>query len=152
MTARNRLFYEHSGEGEVYVYFDYDPTVVDAVKFAVPLGHRRWSPEQRRWVISEEFWPRLRKALTDYGLFSSGEFEELERNKRRGAIGGGDAVWATLHLRRGAPPEVVKAAYLALAKLYHPDWANDDADRTERTAKMTKINVAYEALTQGGAR
>ena len=149
MTS-SRLFYEHSGEGEVYVYFDYDATVVDAVKFAVPLGHRRWSPEQRRWVISEEFWPRLRKALTDYGLFNSSEFEELDRAAKRVSRPGGD--WVTLHLQPGAPPEVVKAAYLALAKLHHPDWAETEADRDDRTRKMTKINVAYEALTQGGAR
>lgn len=147
MTYGNRLYYEHSGEGEIFLYFDYDPTVVEAVKHAVPLGHRRWSPERRRWVVSEEFWPRLRKTLSQYGLFDEADFEELDR-RGRSAKPGSD--WAALYLAPGAPAEVVKAAYLALAKLYHPDWGDGTAaDRDKRTSKMAQINVAYERLTEG---
>lgn len=158
MTYAGRLFYEHSGEGEVFLYFDYNPTVVEAVKFAVPVGHRRWSPENRRWVVSEEYWPRLRRTLIDYGVFDEAAFEERHqrRYQRRDSDpgpqprGGAVSSWATLHLLPDAPPEVVKAAYLALAKLHHPDWADGDDDYRRRNDAMTKINVAYEALTTQG--
>lgn len=48
--------------------------------------------------------------------------------------------WDVLYLKETAPIEVVKAAYKALAKLYHPDINPDNVD------KMSKINVAYESI------
>ncbi|HEX8804473.1 MAG TPA: RDD family protein [Acidimicrobiales bacterium] len=46
----------------------------------------------------------------------------------------------TLGVARGAPPEVVRAAFLALAKIYHPDGASPDEER------MKRINLAWETL------
>jgi DnaJ-class molecular chaperone len=40
-----------------------------------------------------------------------------------------------------APPEVIKAAYKALAKIYHPDARGD-------SEKMIAINRAFEIITQ----
>ncbi len=46
----------------------------------------------------------------------------------------------TLYLRPGAPLPLVRAAYRALAKMYHPDAGGD-------TRKMSEINNAYHLLT-----
>ena len=50
-----------------------------------------------------------------------------------------NGAWGALYLMPGAPPEVVKAAYRALAQLYHPDKGGD-------TARMQEINAAMEEL------
>ncbi len=49
--------------------------------------------------------------------------------------------FTTLHLLPSAPPELVKAAYKTLAKIYHPDVQGD-------SAKMIEINRAFEIITQ----
>lgn len=49
--------------------------------------------------------------------------------------------WATLYLVPGAPTEVVKAAYRALAQKYHPDHGGD-------TAKMQALNAAMGKLVK----
>lgn len=138
----DRLYYEYGADGWVYLYFDYDPTVVEAIKFAVPYGSRRWIPDRRSWWIASAFWPRLRKTLVDCGVFAHSEFEELK-------VKGGGTAWSTLYLVNGAPPEVIDAAYRALAKLHHPDRATDVADLAGRTQRMTTLNLAYEKLTEG---
>ena len=55
------------------------------------------------------------------------------------------AEWSTLHLRPGAPVEVVEAAYRALALLYHPDRGGD-------TDRMQEINAAIEGLRRARGR
>jgi DnaJ-class molecular chaperone len=47
----------------------------------------------------------------------------------------------TLYLLPNAPPEVVKASYKALAKIYHPDARGN-------SEKMIAINRAFEIITQ----
>lgn len=139
----DRLFYEHSGDGMVYLYFDYDPTVIEAIRFAVPQGQRRWNPEWRRWEVAEEFWPRLRQAMIAAGVFTRSEVEELSKTSSR-------SPYADLHLTGGAPAVVVDASYRALAKLYHPDYGDgSEADRQERTRAMVRINRAYELIKEG---
>jgi hypothetical protein len=51
-----------------------------------------------------------------------------------------DAAFAVLHLRDDAPPEVVRAAYKALALTHHPD-------RGGSAEKMKSLNEAYRKLT-----
>ena len=64
----------------------------------------------------------------------------------RGAAGppaaAGDA-YAALWLRPGAPPEVVRAAYRALAAVHHPDAGGD-------AAVMRRLSGAYAALCRHG--
>ncbi len=53
----------------------------------------------------------------------------------------------TLGLQPGATPEVVKRAYLALVKRWHPDRVvNDPVQHKLAEERMRDINVAYEAL------
>lgn len=49
--------------------------------------------------------------------------------------------WAALWLAKGAPREVVTAAYRALARIHHPDVGGSEE-------QMKKINDAYENLTR----
>ncbi len=57
-----------------------------------------------------------------------------------------------LQVARHAEPEVIKAAYRALAAKYHPDALPYDATALERevaTARMVAINLAFEVLKGG---
>lgn len=49
-----------------------------------------------------------------------------------------------LGIAENAPDEVIKAAYKALSKKYHPDTCNETTDSTEM---MKNINIAYETLS-----
>lgn len=56
-----------------------------------------------------------------------------------------EQAYATLWLRSGAPEPVVRAAYRALAQMYHPDIGGD-------TALMARINAAYALLRRQRAK
>ena len=132
----DRLFYEHTTDGWIYLYFDYDPTVVEAIKFAVPGTSRRWAPDHRRWEVASQFWPRLQRILIDAGVIGRDGFEEVKAPK------GDGTPWAALYLVPGAPAQVVDAVYRALAKLYHPDSGPNGGD----LPRMKALNLAYEKL------
>lgn len=57
--------------------------------------------------------------------------------------------YATLGVTPEAPPEVIKAAYRALAQKHHPDRNGSDRDANERTAR---INEAFRVLSDAGSR
>jgi hypothetical protein len=50
---------------------------------------------------------------------------------------------AKLYVTPEAPPEVIRAAYKALAMLYHPDRGGDGV-------KMREVNEAFESLQKAG--
>lgn len=50
-----------------------------------------------------------------------------------------------LQISETASPEVIRAAYMALAKKYHPDLCSDNPTQAED--KMKQINAAYETLS-----
>lgn len=52
-----------------------------------------------------------------------------------------DGRFTVLHLLPSAPPEVVDAAYRAMAKIFHPDAGGATND-------MQRINAAYDAIKQ----
>jgi hypothetical protein len=56
--------------------------------------------------------------------------------------------YETLDVRPGAPAEEIKAAYLDLVKVWHPDRHAHESDRLRRRAEdqLKRINQAYEAL------
>ncbi|HET7771014.1 MAG TPA: DnaJ domain-containing protein [Chloroflexota bacterium] len=60
----------------------------------------------------------------------------------------GDDLYALLGVDRGAEPEVIDAAYRALARKYHPD-VNRAPDAAERTRRL---NDAYRTLHDSEAR
>ncbi len=50
------------------------------------------------------------------------------------------AEFATLHLLSTAPPQVIRAAYRALALIHHPDIGGDPARMVAINSAYTKIN------------
>jgi hypothetical protein len=50
--------------------------------------------------------------------------------------------YSKLYLLNNAPVEVVKAAYLALSKIYHPDSGGNEE-------KMKEINSAFDEIMKG---
>jgi curved DNA-binding protein CbpA len=51
-----------------------------------------------------------------------------------------------LGLKTGAPADEIRAAYLSLAKKYHPDLVTDRKQTMEFEEKMKEINKAYDRL------
>jgi hypothetical protein len=54
-----------------------------------------------------------------------------------------------LKVARDAPPEVIRAAYLAMSRKYHPDLHERDPQAGRR---MAQINQAYQVLSDAAAR
>ena len=57
----------------------------------------------------------------------------------------------TLQVTRDADPEVIERAYKALCRKYHPD-RRPQAERSNATAKMQRINEAYNVLRDSDTR
>ena len=57
--------------------------------------------------------------------------------------------YAELQLSPDAEPELVKAAFKALAKKYHPDRFSDPKKKAEAEAKMARLNAAQTLLQSG---
>jgi curved DNA-binding protein CbpA len=56
-----------------------------------------------------------------------------------------DDPYTVLHVSRNASPEVIEAAYHALAKLHHPDVGGSDA-------AMQRLNRARHMIVQHNGR
>lgn len=60
--------------------------------------------------------------------------------------------YAELQLSPEAEPELIKAAFKALAKKYHPDRFSDPDDKARAEKKMVRINEAQTLLQSGRYR
>lgn len=60
--------------------------------------------------------------------------------------------YAELQLSPDAEPELVKAAFKALAKKYHPDRFTDPAEKKRAEARMARINEAQDLIQSGKYR
>lgn len=74
---------------------------------------------------------------------SSREAEEASNRARAASAAIWSENWAhrVLFVTSDAPPEVIRAAYKALAMLYHPDHGGD-------SERMLELNRAYEHLVE----
>lgn len=59
-------------------------------------------------------------------------------------------LYDVLQITESASPEIVRAAYLALAKKYHPDLYKDNP--VEAAERMKTINAAYSILSDSNKR
>ncbi len=57
-----------------------------------------------------------------------------------------------LQLAPGAEPDLVKAAFKALARKHHPDRFTDPEDKARAEERMKRLNEAQRLLTEGGYR
>ena len=60
--------------------------------------------------------------------------------------------YAELQLSPDAEPELIKAAFKALAKKYHPDKFSDPDEKRRAEEKMARINEAQQLLASGNYR
>lgn len=60
--------------------------------------------------------------------------------------------YAELQLSPDAEPELIKAAFKALAKKYHPDRFSDPDEKRRAEERMARINEAQQLLASGNYR
>ena len=103
----------------------------DTMKKSIPSKKRAWNAEDKSWFIVKDQFDKLTHLLDQY-------FDEtilLDFPAQEVSA----SAFAKLYLLEGAPLEVVRAAYKALAVKYHPDKGGDEGT-------MTSINVAYKDI------
>jgi hypothetical protein len=121
---------------------------IDTLKSAIAPDMRSYNPATREWFVDEDAAGRMRRWLDCCRANLYAEVEWLEGETYEDP----EAEWTppkpkpktvdpyvTLHLLPSAPPEVVKAAYRALAVLNHPDKGGDEE-------AMKRLNEAYGRL------
>ncbi len=120
---------------------------IDALKSYIGVPLRSYKPAEREWVVDADADVELKCWLTYCHTEIGAHVIWLKgsENRQRHAHPPHEHrpkpidPYVTLHLLPSAPPEVVKAAYRALAMKHHPDKGGD-------TATMQTINDAYRRL------
>lgn len=119
-------------------------------KASVPWAWRRFDRHEREWSVDAAAGAALRRWVVRW-FDPEQRTVPVEWTERRSASPPPPPrsdtrtdAYATLWLRPGAPPEVVRAAYRALAQLHHPDVGGD-------TETMKRVNGAFDALRKGAA-
>lgn len=120
----------------VAISFPFDRTLVDRFKNDVPAHARTYVPETKTWLFESAYAARAIHLLTE--RFPDAHIENAP-GPRLATDSDHESEYLTLFVIPAAPPEVVKAAYRALSKLYHPDKGGD-------VTAMQRINDAYERL------
>jgi hypothetical protein len=133
-----------SESGSCYISTPYDANFVADLKSAIPPFAREWTASGKKWRIAPDWADVAIKVTRRY-------FAVVETGKEHAhsqappccdrAHYAPESDYTKLHLLPSAPDEVIKAAYRALAMLYHPDRGGD-------VAKMQAINAAHERLTK----
>lgn len=148
---------EYNPDDQFCVLFHpYDKRFSEYVRYGVkPLSYRRFDESTKRWAVHVSklaavvMYARSRFDHVDYRSLPqelqirlvaemSGKAQEAAHVARRPAPDPNP--FAVLHLLPSAPPEVIKAAYKALALITHPDRGGD-------AEAFRKIQEAYEELT-----
>ncbi len=131
------------GGGEVKIFaadtnaFTY---AISELKGIIPAAFRNYEPTKKTWLISD--WECLDEWIGElrsvYAVETVYDDEQPSRKPPPQSIA---SPFQTLYLLPNAPPEVVKASYKALAKIYHPDLRGS-------SEKMIAINRAFEIITK----
>jgi hypothetical protein len=107
--------------GDWTIRFNYNATIIKAIKDTVPHYAREWNAATKRWTVNEAWTWQLADALTEIGCQVVG----LTNGYRRGAdnhtatqLADGD--WAR-ELFKAVGPQRRDAVYRALSKVLHPD-------------------------------
>jgi hypothetical protein len=131
------------GGGEVKIFaadtnaFTY---AISELKGIIPAAFRNYEPTKKIWLITD--WECLDEWIGElrsvYAVETVYDDEQPSRKPPPQSIA---SPFQTLYLLPNAPPEVVKASYKALAKIYHPDLRGS-------SEKMIAINRAFEIITK----
>ncbi len=112
---------------------------IASLKRTVSPNLREYEPDTKMWFVADAARTQLDRWLGYMHVTHGVEAEWTEAESEQEPTRTPDA-FATLHLLPTAPPEVVKAAYRALAVKLHPDKPGGD------TQAMQTIIAAYEQL------
>ncbi len=125
---------------------------ITTLKTFVPVANRAYNPTEKLWTVDEYGADCLHRWVDYCRVNLKAEIQWRDPD----ASGQSEKTWTppppprhptsaeafkVLHLLPSAPPEVVKAAYRALAQKHHPDHSGD-------TATMQKINTAFDLLSK----
>ncbi len=118
-----------------------------------PISRRKFNVTTRQWEVHVVYIPQVVAAgkryfdHVDYSelpeneqiriVQSTSEYKSRPRMRARPSV----APHAVLFVTVDAPPEVVKAAYRALAQKYHPDHGGD-------AEEFRRVDAAYKELTK----
>lgn len=140
------IFVEHDPPW-VYLTFKYNQDVVDDLKWNLPSYARRWNPEERAWMVTEDRYDDAIRILLDhdYVVHYRRQYEEKARQESKPPPPPRERPQSPAHrvlfIAADAPPEVVRAAYRALSKIHHPDAGGDEE-------KMKEVNEAWSKLSR----
>lgn len=122
--------------------------LIEALKDYVPASHRVYVPERKTWRVDADAHAELSAWLSYARATFNARIEWLDG----AADAGPEREWTppskpktsdpytALWLLPGAPLEVVRAAYKALATLHHPDKPSGDEEQ------MKRLNAAFKML------
>ncbi len=124
--------------GDVVLTFPYSADLVAALKTRIPAYARRYDPDSHAWTVISSHADVATRLMLD--VFSDVETVGAQTGPTfdRGSDTR-EAALVVLHLRPTAPPELIDAAYKALARLHHPDRGGD-------TATMQRLNRAADQI------
>lgn len=141
-----------------------------ALRFMVPTSARTWHQNEKIWTIEDRYYRVVREitahyfpSLRDLTLYekipsaprgwqskwnrwlSSDDAGPGQKDEGGGTAPASSGPYAVLCVTPDAPPEVIKASYKALSKIFHPDKGdNGDEER------MAEINSAMDELKGAG--
>jgi DnaJ like chaperone protein len=97
----------------------------------------------------------LREVARHFGL-TAGDYQRIRAHHVGAAEDGGEDAHAILGVEPGAPPAAIRAAYHRLVRETHPDLVIAQGLPPEcialATARVARINAAYDRLARVGAR
>ncbi len=133
--------------------FPYEPELIAGLKAEIPACSRTYDPDTRAWTIRVPYDDRairlLRRFFLGAEVVTAGAHQHHTPPPRRPEPLARPDHYALLHVLPSAPPEVVRAAFVALAKKHHPDTLPaSERDRAHTT--MIALNAAIEALRVEG--
>jgi hypothetical protein len=120
---------------------------IGTLKSFIPSSARSYDPDARQWHVDAAAKVEFERWITNMRTVIAATIEWItaddagdahERPRKPHTPAKADP-FATLHLLPTAPPEVVRAAYRALAIKHHPDLGGD-------VRAMQQLNEAYKQL------
>lgn len=119
----------------IHVRTPYHPKFIEALKTEIPWSSRKWSKEEKVWLVDPAYLDELITVCEPFFDVSVLE-PEPEVVVMLPADAGGDPYSTMLRL---ASPDLCKKIYRLIAAELHPDRGGD-------ASKMTDLNLAWEAI------
>ena len=145
-----RAFVTILANGDATLRTPYHAEFVAALKNDIPWDFRSWGGDWKTWTVESFYADRAVELVRRYFGEVTVEDQRRRNQESRQQSAGGPRQQTvppddvTLHLLPTAPPQLIDAAYKALARLTHPDLGGS-------TEAMQRLNAAYERL-KGVAR